>query len=372
MKSLFCMILLGLITFSGTGLAAPEGVKTLEPGAKAPTFQLKGVDGKMHSLEEYADAKVLAVVFTCNHCPTAQAYEGRIKKLAADYKEQGVQLVAISPNDPKSVRLNELGYTDLSDSYEEMKIRAEAEDFNFPYLYDGDQQNAAKAYGPVATPHVFVFDTDRKLRYVGRIDDSENPVNITSHDARNAIEAILAGKEVPVKKTAVFGCSVKWAGKEEQVQAYMERLSKEKVSVKDINVEGMKELLANGTDKYRLVNFWATWCGPCVAEFPDLVEISRMYRHRGVDLVTVSADKPHLREKVLEFLKRHEASGANYHFTGENVYDLIEAVGHDWAGAIPFTLLLAPGGEVVFEHLGQVDPLELKRAIVGQIGRTYF
>ena len=122
------------------------------------------MDGKVHQLAEYDKAKVLVMVFTCNHCPTAQAYEERIKKLAADYKDKGVALVAISPNDPKAVRLDELGYTDMGDSLDEMKIRAKDKGFNFPYLYDGDKQGVSKAYGPVATPHVFVFDGERKLR----------------------------------------------------------------------------------------------------------------------------------------------------------------------------------------------------------------
>ena len=135
----------------------------LEIGATAPDFSLPGIDGKTYSLADFKDAHVLVVVFTCNHCPTAQAYEERIKQLAADYKDRGVAVVAIQPNDPAAVRLDELGYTDLSDSLEDMKIRAEDHHFNFPYLYDGETQATARAYGPVATPHVFIFDRDRKL-----------------------------------------------------------------------------------------------------------------------------------------------------------------------------------------------------------------
>src|SRR5262249_54936925 len=154
----------------------------------APDFKLPGVDGKDYSLKDFADAKFLLVVFTCNHCPTAQAYEERIKNLAADYKDKGVALVAISPNDPAAVRLDELGYTDLSDSFEEMKVRAKDHPWNFPYLYDGETQKTSLAYGVVATPQVYLFDQQRKLRYVGRIDDSDVK-EVTSHDARNAVEA---------------------------------------------------------------------------------------------------------------------------------------------------------------------------------------
>ncbi len=188
---------------------------TLAIGAKAPDFKLPGVDGKTYTLSSFKNANVLAIVFTCNHCPTAQAYEERIKKLAADYAGKGVALVAISPNDPKSVNLDELGYTDLSDSYEEMIIRAKEQNFNFPYLYDGDTEVASLAYGPVATPQIFIFNKIRTLRYSGRIDDVEKPGKTpTTLDARNAIEALLMNKEVPVSTTKVFGCSIKWKEKE--------------------------------------------------------------------------------------------------------------------------------------------------------------
>ncbi len=116
---------LAALFFSSNGLAAaPGGVATLQIGASAPDFELPGVDGKTYRLSDFAAAKVLAVVFTCNHCPTAQAYEERLIQLHVDFKDRGVALVAISPNDPLAVRLDELGYTDVSYSLEEIKIRA--------------------------------------------------------------------------------------------------------------------------------------------------------------------------------------------------------------------------------------------------------
>src|SRR5436853_7423812 len=143
----------------------------LKIGAKAPDFNLPGVDGKTYSLKDFASAKILVIIFTCNHCPTAQAYEQRIIKLHDDFKDKGVALVAISPNDPAAIRLDELGYTEYSDSFEEMKLRAKDRGFKFPYLYDGATQETSRAYGVVATPHVYILDQGRTLRYVGRIDD---------------------------------------------------------------------------------------------------------------------------------------------------------------------------------------------------------
>src|SRR5271155_3345303 len=171
----FIRITVFLLAVAGGLLADDDDSQhpTLAIGSTAPDFSLPGIDGKTHKLSEYSNAKVLAIVFTCNHCPTAQLYESRIKKLADDYRGRGVTLVAIEPNDPEAVWLSELGYTDVSDSLEEMKIRAEYRHFNFPYLYDGETQSVARAYGPKATPHVFIFDAERKLRYEGRVDDSQ-------------------------------------------------------------------------------------------------------------------------------------------------------------------------------------------------------
>jgi peroxiredoxin len=155
----FITLLLAITFFSNNILVAapPDDHKTLAIGATAPNFNLKGVDGKMYSLASFKASNILVIVFTCNHCPTAQAYEDRIIQLTADYKKKGVSVVAVSPNDPLSIRLDELGYSDLGDSYEEMKIRAREKKFNFPYLYDGATQAMSKAYGPSTTPHVFIL-----------------------------------------------------------------------------------------------------------------------------------------------------------------------------------------------------------------------
>ena len=361
-----------VLVVTGIGAAAPEKIKTLAIGAQAPDFALPGVDGKIHKLADYDAAKVLVIVFTCNHCPTAQAYEPRLKKLVTDYKGKGVALVAISPNDDKAVRLDELGYTDVGDSFEDMKIRVKDKQWNFPYLYDGDDQKVSKAYGPMTTPHVFIFDEQRKLRFAGRIDNNERDAGkVTSRDTRNAIDALLAGQPVPVQTTKTFGCSIKWASKRGSVAESLARWAKEPVTLDAIDLQGVKAVLKNDTDKLRLVNIWATHCGPCVAEFPEFVTMNRMYRRRDFEMVSISVDGAAKRANVLSFLKDKQASFKNYLYDGSDIYAFIETVDKDWPGAIPYTLLIKPGGEVIYRHLGLIDPLEVKQAIVEYLGRTY-
>jgi peroxiredoxin len=353
----------------------PDNVKKAPPrplaiGATAPPFDLIGIDGRQYTLGDFDDARILVIIFTCNHCPTAQAYEGRIKKLVEDYKAKGVQIVVISPNDPKAVRLNELGYTDVGDSLNDMRIRARDAKFNFPYLYDGETQEASRAYGPSATPHVFVFDADRKLRYRGRIDDSEDPANIQQHDTRNAIDALLADQPVPVETTKTYGCSVKWSDKRQSVVDYMERLADEPVELETISFEALHRLRSNPGEKLRLINLWATWCGPCINELPDLVETNRMYRHRNFEFVTISMDSPTRKDEALRLLERSQASNRNVILDKHRPYEVIEIIAPDWSGALPYTLLVESGGKVVYRKEGAIDPLELRRAIVNKIGRS--
>jgi peroxiredoxin len=372
LRALLLAVILGLTGAAGA-VRADEAplVPTLAIGATAPDFDLPGVDGQRHTLKEYAASPFLVVVFTCNHCPTAQAYEERIQKLHDDYAGKGVILVAISPNDPKAVRLDELGYTDLGDSLEDMKTRAEERHFTFPYLYDGDTQAVAHLYGPVATPHVFIFDKERKLRFVGRIDDAENPEKTRVSDTRNAIEALLAGQPVPVEKTKVFGCSIKWAEKRGWAAEGARKWAEEEVTVTPIDPAGLAAIAKNDSTKLRLINAWATWCGPCVVEFPELVNINRTYRGRAFEVVTVSGDPAPLRADVLKFLKDKQASTRNYVADSEDHDAFINALDPEWQGELPHTVLVAPGGRIIYRTRGAFDPLALRKAIIGYIGRYY-
>jgi len=345
---------------------------TLAIGAAAPDFDLPGTDGKRYTLASFAGAKALVLVFTANHCPTAQAYEERIEKLHADFGGRGAAVVLVSPNDPLALRLDEQGYSDLGDTLEDMKLRASDRGWAMPYLYDGETQAMARRYGPAATPHVFVFDAERRLRFAGRVDDNENPAKARTSDARDAIEAVLAGRPVPVETTKVFGCSVKWSDKSSWVKDGYAKWAQEPVTLEPIDEAGVAAQARNaGGRKLRLINVWATWCGPCVIEFPDLVSLHRIYRGREFELVTLNADDAAKRERALEFLKTQQASARNYAFDEGDPYALIEAVDPKWQGALPHTILVAPGGEVIYRSEGAFEMPRLRKAIVAWLGRYY-
>ena len=348
-------------------LADESGPPTLAIGASAPDFCLPGVDGQTHCLKDYAHSKVLVIAFICNHCPTSQLYETRIQQLAADYKDRGVALVAIQPNNANAVRLNEMGYTDVGDSFEEMKIRAAYRKFNFPYLDDGETQQVSRQYGPTATPHIFIFDQDRKLRYEGRVDNNPREPLVTKRDAREAIDALLAGKAVANPKTPSVGCSTKWISKQAGRQAEMAEIEAEPVDVKPATAADLTALRRNPTGKLLLVDFWATWCAPCLDELPDFETMYRMYGHRAFDLVTVSINYPDEKAGVLTLLQKQHATTRNLMLGSTDIYMLLGSFDADWNAAVPYTMLIRPNGEVIYKHQGVADPLELKRLIIANL-----
>jgi peroxiredoxin len=173
----------------------------LKPGDKAIPFELPGVDDRRHSLADYADKEAIAVVFTCNHCPYARAWEDRLIDIQAGYADRGVQLVAISANDAKKYP---------ADSFPRMKERSEEKGFNFPYLYDESQQ-VARAYGAERTPEIFLFDKGGTLRYHGTVDDDyDDPAAVRNHYFRDALEAVLEGRHPLSAETVPVGCTIKW------------------------------------------------------------------------------------------------------------------------------------------------------------------
>jgi thiol-disulfide isomerase/thioredoxin len=352
------------------GTVAPDpDHPVLAIGSPAPDFALPGVDGETHRLADFADAKVLAVVFQCNHCPISQLYEARIQQLAADYRDKGVALVAISPNSPSALRLEDLDHSDVGDSYEEMKIRAEHRGFDYPYLYDGETQAVSAKFGVVATPHIFVFDANRRLVYQGRIDDNVRGASLRRQFARDAIDAALAGRTPRVATTDLVGCATAWASEPGTASPALTvaPIPGESVTLAMATEGALKQLRTNSTGKYLLVNFWATWCGPCITEFPDLQRTYRMYRGRSFDLVTVSSNDPSEREDVLAFLQKHHASNRNLLFASPDVYAMQAAFDPKMPSAVPFTVLLAPDGDVLYQETGVLSMWKMRRAILANL-----
>ena len=368
--------------------AAASALHYLKIGDQAPDFSLPGIDGKTHALAEYRDAKILMIAFISNHCPDSHAAEKRIMSLLEEDKGKGLVLVAINPNNPDGLSIDELGYSKYSDGFEDMKKYAKEAVFTFPYLYDGETQAVAKAYGCLATPHIFIFDHERKLRYKGQFDDSRfvDPATVKSRDAQNAVEALIAGNAVPIEVTKPHGCSTKWLTKKTLVAQQTEKWDRTPVDIEQISAQQVAALRKNGTKKLRLFNVWSTSCAPCKAEFPELVTTARKFGMRDFELITISLDDPADTAKAKEFLERQgaglldrlrpslKAEGRatnSYLFAGSDTNELINALDPEWPGAMPHTVLVAPDGSVLWRHTGPVDGDELRGKILDVLGAFY-
>jgi thiol-disulfide isomerase/thioredoxin len=366
----------------------PAGFRTLALGDAAPDFSLPGIDGRTYALADFASADVLMVLFTSNHCPTSHSIEKRLQRLRDDLRGRSFALVAINPNHPEGLSPDELGYGEYSDSFEHMKPYAESNGWDFPYLYDGETQATARAYGCLATPHVFLFDRDRRLRYAGRFDDSRfvEDDTVKSPDARNAVEAMLAGRPVPVALTKPHGCSTKWREKRARNETIVANWTKLPVTMDRADAAGIAALRANPTNKHRLINVWATWCAPCVEEFPSLVALSRRFDMREFELVTVSLDAAKDEAKAQAFLQKQGAGVSkriqptvekegrktnHYLYTGASQDALVAALDPEWPGPLPHTVLVAPGGKIIWRHNGVIDHDKALAAIVAALKPYY-
>ncbi|MEY4244425.1 MAG: hypothetical protein RLZZ245_2010 [Verrucomicrobiota bacterium] len=372
--------LLGMAAAWVMPVMGQEVPKVLALGAPAPEFSLPGTDSKTYSLSSFADAKALCVIFTCNHCPDSVGAALRTEAIHQAYKDRGVALIAVNSNHPASLTPDELGYSPFGDSQEEMAPFAQDFGWSFPYLYDGEKQDFATACGAQSTPHVFVFDAERKLRYTGRMDDgARNTGPVEKSYLHDALDAILANSEVKEPITRSFGCSTKWLFKKNNVAADQAAWEKKPVVVADLNEEIAKKLRENATKNVRLINFWSTTCGPCVKEFPDLVDTYRRFQNRPMDFISVSLDPATERSAVTKFLEsRHAAlsdrtapslksegrTTNNYHWTGGNPDTMAQAIDPEWSGALPHTVLVAPGGKILWRHTGEIDVVELRRQIL--------
>jgi peroxiredoxin len=356
-----CAALMGLVA------GCSHRPDTLAIGSAAPEFSLPGTDGKVHALADYADSPVLVIVFTCTHCPVSELYEERLEQLSRDYGHRGVQVVAINPAGPRTTTLQDLAYSDVPETLDGMRARAGYRHLDFAYLYDGDTQRAATAFKAVATPQAYVFDAKRTLQYVGRIDDNVRADEVKASETRAAIDALLAGRPVDVATTDLDGCPIEWIGQKNDVENEQTVIKSSPIDLQLVGKPELASLRQNGTPNLMLMNFWATWCPPCVSEFPEMQSVYRSYRSRHLELVTVSEDIPAAKPGVLKMLQEQHASSTNRMFNSDDTAGLQDAFDTRLPASVPFTLLVATNGDVVYQQLGEADFPSLRRAILANL-----
>ncbi|HYE73947.1 MAG TPA: redoxin domain-containing protein, partial [Blastocatellia bacterium] len=261
-------------------------------GKAAPEFALKDANGKKHALKDYR-GKLVVLSFLSMRCNVTKAYQERIRTLASEAEAHGIAFLGINSN--------------ANETISEIRQHASEVKFDFPILKD-DENRVADLYGAERTPEMYIIDQQGILRYHGRIDNSIEPRQVKRRDLHETLNELLANKPVSTPETKAFGCIIIRAQQSvnNSTLAGSPKRVAEDITVTKLKPAGFTQLVKQSQGNVLVVNFWATWCGPCVAEFPEFVRLDELYRAKGVKIAAITLDElTDLQSKVIPFLKEH-------------------------------------------------------------------
>ena len=327
----------------------------LTVGQPVPDFALKDTSGKTHSLKAYRGQTVV-IGFVGTKCPIANAYITRMNGIAADYKAKNVVFLGINAN--------------LNEPLKLVKEHATKAKYVFSILKD-DSNTVADAYGAMVTPEMYVIDGKGILRYHGRVDNASDERRVERHDLRVALDEMLAGNPISKPDLKAFGCVIKRANEKAVAMQAKPAPAPAPVAASPIALlkpADFKKLKDDSQGKVLLINFWATWCAPCVAEFPEFVAIDKNYRAKGVRMVSISTDeKSDIESAVLPFLKKQQAEFESFLSDADDPQMLIDVVDKNWSGALPATFAFDKQGKLIFTKYGIIDREELLKILDGAL-----
>jgi peroxiredoxin len=335
-----------LFVLSLTTFAQPN---KLTVGQPAPDFALKDTTGKAHSLKAYRGQTVV-IGFVGTKCPIANAYITRMNGIAAEYKAKNVVFLGVNSNVNEPLKL--------------VKEHAAKAKYVFSILKD-DSNVVADAYGASVTPEMYIVDGDGVLRYHGRVDNASDERRVERHDLRVALDEMLAGKAISKADLKAFGCVIKRAGVTETTKLQKPVQAPATASpIALLKPADFDKLKAASQGKVLLINFWATWCAPCVAEFPEFVMIDKNYRAKGVRTVSISTDeKSDIESAVIPFLKKQKAEFESFVSDADDPQLLIDVVDKNWSGALPATFVFDQQGKLIYTRYGIIDREELLKTL---------
>jgi peroxiredoxin len=312
-------------------------------GQPAPDFTLADLSGKTHSLKDYR-GKIVVVGFISARCPISNAYKDRIRAIADEYAKRGVTFLGVNSNADESI--------------EEARAYAAKNRLDFTILKD-EGNVVADAYAAERTPKTYLIDGEGVVRYQGRIDNSQNPQMVKRDDLREALNEMLSGKPISVAETRALGCLIKRVQDAKAIPAVAPANTKApqaepKVgTLKPVDFAKFKD---SAKGKVLVLNFWATWCGPCVAEFPELVALDAKYRDKGMKLVGITADEAEdVRPKVIPFIKKHQVKFDIIRQDTDDPEEMMSQITKDWNGVIPATFVYDKQGNLAYTRFGIID-----------------
>jgi peroxiredoxin len=333
------LIITGLFT-SLNGRPAPASPTVGQP---VPDFTLADLSGRTHSLKDYR-GKSVVVGFISARCPISNAYKDRIRAIADEYAKRGVAFLGVNSSADESI--------------EEARAYAAKNNLDFPILKD-EGNVVADAYAAERTPKIYLIDGEGVLRYQGRIDNSQDPRMVKRNDLREALNEMLSGKPVSVAETKALGCLIKRVQDAKAIPAMAP--AKTKVTQAEPKVGTLKpadfgKFKDSAKGKVLVLNFWATWCGPCVAEFPELVALDAKYRDKGVKLVGITADDADdVQPKVIPFIKKHNVKFDIIRQDTDDPEEMLNQITKDWNGVIPATFVYDKKGNLAYSRFGIID-----------------
>ncbi|MFN7826900.1 MAG: redoxin domain-containing protein [Acidobacteriota bacterium] len=323
------------------GSAATVGARSLPIGAPAPAFALRDLDGQVHALGDYR-GRTLILTFLSAHCPISRAYHERLRALASDLGK-----------DPATIMLGINSSAD--ESIEEIRLDAARNGLTFPILRDAAGE-IADSFGAVRTPDVYLIDAEGRLRYRGRIDSAHRPRRDMRHDLREALAELRAGNVITTPETVAMGCPIVRTSSAPAPAPEQGAKPSTSPAVKLLKPRDYWKMVGSSPGKVVVVNFWATWCGPCVAELPELIKISEMMKSRGVRFVGVSADEQlDLESTVVPFLAARKVPYEQFLQQTDDPQEMIDVVDKDWPGTLPATFIYNKRGKLAFHRLGIID-----------------
>lgn len=321
-------------------LTTASGADRARIGEPAPDFTLSDTAGRVHSLKSYR-GKIAVLGFLGVACPISNAYNERIRAIVSDFAGQDVAFLGINSNIDEPVQM--------------VREHAAGNQLTFPILKD-EGSRVADIYGAERTPEMFVVDRDGVLRYRGRIDNSQELRRVKRNDLRAALDELMSGKPVTIPEARAFGCLIKRAADAEAINRAEEQAKDFSPKVGRLKPADFAKFKAASLGKVLVINFWATWCGPCVAEFPEFVALDAKYRDKGVKFVGISADEiSDIDSKVIPFIKEQKAMFEMMIQDTDDPEEMIAVVDKEWQGTLPATFIFDKTGKLSYVRYGIID-----------------
>jgi len=328
-----------------------------------PPFSLRATNGEVYTESDFDDKKVLGIVFLSNHCKVSQLFQNHLIALTRKYSKDMV-IIAVSPNYEQSILPDELAYSDLGDSFEDMVKRANRMKYNFPYLHDGDDQNLTKEIGAKITPTIYLYNQDRELFYSGRIGNIDSPDNMETSEVNQAISSLLIGKKTSFKRTKVFGTAIKTKNHLFVAEQVRQRYADEKVRLSEADARKLNFYLTHNTRKPKLFYVWQTSDGKPRDNLIKLSFLYKIFRKRGFKLITVCIAKKDEEDKIVEFLENSQLSSTNFIVYGHHISPLASIIPDDVEKVTPYFRLLSSRGEKLIGSHGEISTDSLRYEIV--------